>query len=217
MDAGRQFTDVTNTAAAHQPRHLELPASRGHPAGPGQRGSRDAVAEFERLYRANVDAVTAFFARRSADPQAVADLTADTFVAVITSIATFDPGKGTARAWVFGIARRVYAAHCEARSHQQDKLMRLAGRRVIGPDQVEELLDRIDAERAGRRLVLELTALPETDRAAIELVDLAGLRPNEAASVLGIAPGAFRMRLMRARGRLRKAAGITTDQVAEGQ
>ncbi len=33
-----------------------------------------AAAEFERIYRAQVDAVTAFFARRSADPQTVADL-----------------------------------------------------------------------------------------------------------------------------------------------
>jgi RNA polymerase sigma-70 factor (ECF subfamily) len=206
---------VTNTAAAHQPGHLELPGSRGHPAGPGHRGSRDAAAEFELLYRANVGAVTAFFARRSADPQAVADLTADTFVAVITSIATFDPGKGTARAWVFGIARRLYAAHCEAASQQQRKLVRLAGRRDLSPDHVEELLDRIDAERAGRRLVLELTALPEADRAAIELVDLAGLRPNEAASVLGVSPGALRMRLMRARARLRKAA-TATDQTMKG-
>ena len=72
-----------------------------------------ATAEFERLYRANVDAVTAYFARRSADPQVVADLTADTFVAAITGFSSFDPRKGTARAWVFGIARRVYAAHCE--------------------------------------------------------------------------------------------------------
>ena len=45
-----------------------------------------AAAEFERLYRANVDAVTAYFARRTTDPQLVADLTADTFVAVITEL-----------------------------------------------------------------------------------------------------------------------------------
>jgi RNA polymerase sigma factor (sigma-70 family) len=214
---------VTNTAAAHQPGHLqELPGSRGHPAGPApgasqaSGASRDAVAEFERLYRANVDAVTAFFARRTADPQTVADLTADTFEAVITSIATFDPRKGSARAWVFGIARRVYATHCEAASQQQRKLIRLAGRRDLSPDHVGELLDRIDAQRSGRRLVLELTALPEADRAAIELVDLAGLRPGEAASVLGVSPGALRMRLMRARARLRTAAGATTDQTLKG-
>lgn len=171
------------------------------PAGQG------AVAEFERVYRANVDAVTAFFARRSAEPQTVADLTADTFVAAITSFATFDPGRGTARAWVFGIARRVYAGHCEAHAQQRSRVLRLAGRRDLDPDHVEELIARIDAERAGRRLVTELTALPEPDRAVIELVDLAGLKPAEAAAVLGAAPGAVRMRLMRARSRLRKAAG----------
>jgi RNA polymerase sigma factor (sigma-70 family) len=163
-----------------------------------------ATAEFDRLYRANVDAVTAYFARRTTEPQVVADLVADTFVAVITSFGSFDPKKGTARAWVFGIARRVYASYCESYRQQQNKLQRLAGRRDLGPDQVEELLERIDAERAGRQLVTGLAALPDRDRAVIELVDLAGLRPNEAAAALGLPPGTVRMRLMRTRARLRR-------------
>jgi len=178
-------------------------------AGAGERAAdASATAEFERLYRANVDAVTAYFARRSRDPHVVADLTADTFVAVITAFGTFDPGKGTARAWTFGIARRVYASHCEAHSQQQHKLERLAGRRELEHDQVEELIDRIDAERTGRDLITELANLPERDRALIELVDLAGLRPKEAAAALGLAPGAVRMRLLRTRARLRKQATI---------
>lgn len=148
----------------------------------------------------------AYFARRSADPHVVADLTADTFVAVITGFGSFDPRKGTARAWVFGIARRVYASYCEAYSQQQHKLRRLAGRRDLDPDHVEELLDRIDAERAGRDLVSGLATLPERDRAVIELVDLIGLRPKEAAAALGLAPGTVRMRLMRTRARLRNQA-----------
>ena len=169
------------------------------------RGTHDgAAAEFERLYRANVDAVTAYFARRADEPQVVADLTADTFVAVITSFGSFDPRKGTARAWVFGIARRVYAAHCEAYSQQRHRLAGLAGQRDLAPDQVEELLGRIDAERACRDMLTRLAALPEPDRAVIELVDVAGLRPAEAAAALGLAPGTVRMRLMRARARLRK-------------
>jgi RNA polymerase sigma factor (sigma-70 family) len=163
-----------------------------------------ATAEFERLYRANVDAVAAYFARRSADPHVVADLTADTFVAVITGFGSFDPRKGTGRAWVFGIARRVYASYCEAYSQQQHRMQRLAGRRDLDPDQVEELVDRIDAERAGRHLVSELARLPEGDRAVVELVDIAGLRPKEAAAALGLAPGTVRMRLMRTRARLRR-------------
>ena len=192
---------------------LDPPGSRAHPGGPPGPGRerRDAVGEFERLYRANVDAVTSFFARRTTDPQAVADLTADTFVAAITSMGTFDPGKGTARAWVFGIARRVHAAHCEARARQHDQARRLAGRRDLPPDHIEELEARIDAERSGRRLLRSLSALPEPDRAAVELVDIAGLRPAEAAKVLGTTAGALRMRLTRARARLRREAGAATD------
>jgi DNA-directed RNA polymerase specialized sigma24 family protein len=54
--------------------------------GTGARGAGDgAASEFERLYRANVEAVTAYFARRSADPHVVADLTADTFVTAAPS------------------------------------------------------------------------------------------------------------------------------------
>ena len=51
-----------------------------------------------------------------------------------------------------------------------------------------------------------LAGLPERDRAVIELVDIAGLRPQEAATALGLAPGTVRMRLLRARARLRKRA-----------
>jgi len=174
---------------------------------PGRGGlGEGAVAEFEVLYRANVGVVTAYFARRSADPQTVADLTADTFAQAITSFATFDPGKGTPRGWVLGIARRVYAAHCQAYCQQRSRAERLAGRRELAPDETGDLIDRIDAERAGRALVTRLTALPAADRAVVELVDLAGLPAKEAAQVLGITPGTARMRLMRARARLRKTA-----------
>jgi RNA polymerase sigma factor (sigma-70 family) len=173
---------------------------------PQESGPADRVSQFEALYRANVAAVTAYFARRSADPQTVADLTSDTFVQAIMSFATFDPRKGMPRAWVLGIARRIYAGHCQAHSQQRSRVERLAGRRELAPDEVGELIDRIDAERAGRELVTGLTMLSAPDRAVVELVDLAGLQPKEAAQVLGIAPGTLRMRLMRARARLRKAA-----------
>jgi RNA polymerase sigma-70 factor (ECF subfamily) len=45
--------------------------------------------------------------------------------------------------------------------------------------------------------------MPELERAAIELVDLTGLAPRDAARTLGISPGAMRVRLFRARTRLR--------------
>ena len=173
--------------------------------------SRDAAAVFAELYRAQVDAVTAFFARRSTDPQTVADLTADTFVQVIVSLAGFDPSRGSARAWVFGIARHVYAAYLENQTKQRAKAARLAGRRELGPDQVEDLLGRIDAERAGRALIAELSRLGDIDRALVALVDLAGLPAKEAAAVLAISAGSARMRLMRVRARLRTTVNTGED------
>ena len=136
---------------------------------------------------------------------------------LIASFGTFDASRGSVRPWIFGIARRVYARHCELRSQQSDKLARLAGRRELGPDEVGELLDRIDAERAGRRLVTELTSLPVQDRLLVELVDMTGLESKEAASVLGMSHGAARMRLMRVRARLRKAASDPRARQDQGE
>lgn len=169
-----------------------------------ERPARGAgAAGFERIYRAQFATVTAFFARRTAEPQTVADLTADTFVQAITSFATFDPAKGTDRAWLLGIARRVFARHCDAHSRRQEGARQLAGLRPLDQDQIEDLVERIDAEGAGRALRAGLAALPESDRDLIELVDLAGLRPKEAAAVLGLTPGATRIRLLRARRKLK--------------
>ena len=165
---------------------------------------RGLLAEFETVYRAEVGRVTAFFARRSADPHTVADLTSETFVAAMTSYPSFDPAKGSARGWLFAIARRVYARHCEQTTRQREATRRAAGRRELDTDQIAELVARIDAERDGRELIDRLAELSDVDRVAIELVDLAGLTPKEAAAALAVSAGTLRVRLFRARARLRR-------------
>jgi RNA polymerase sigma factor (sigma-70 family) len=162
------------------------------------------LAEFEVLYRCQVDGVTGFFARRSRDPQIVADLTADTFFEAMRSFGSFDPAKGSGPAWLFAIARHVYARHCTRARRERDATNRDLARRMLDGDEIEELVVRIDAERAGRGLMERLEALPELDRAAVELVDLSELTPKEAAASLGVSAGALRVRLFRARARLRK-------------
>nr|WP_198151607.1 RNA polymerase sigma factor [Kibdelosporangium sp. MJ126-NF4] len=165
------------------------------------------AAEFEQVYRAHVREVTAYFARRTADPQTVADLTAETFVQAITSFGTFDPARGSPRGWLFGIARRVFAQHCEWVARGNDVAVRLAGRRELDVDEAAELVLRIDAERQGKTLFDGMAALTAADREAVELVDIAGLERSEAAGALGISSGALRIRLFRARAKLRKVVG----------
>jgi RNA polymerase sigma factor (sigma-70 family) len=168
-------------------------------AGDGTSGS-----PFAAIYRAHVAAVTGFFARRGADPQTVADLVSETFAEAIGSFSTFDPSRGSPRPWLYAIARAVYARHRERETRGDDLVQRLIGRVVLSEDDIEDLAARIDAQAEGRALVARCARLPERDRQAIELVDLDGLTPAEAAVCLGVSAGALRVRLFRARTKLRK-------------
>ena len=156
------------------------------------------------MYLRNVDVLMGYFARRCRDPHTVADLTSETFVRGMDGFARFDPRRGSDRAWLFGIAARVFARHCEQSAGDRDAVARLGGRRALDEDEIEELAGRIDAEREGAALMQRHARLPPIERAAIELVDLEGLTPKEAALALGISGVAFRKRLSRARSRLRK-------------
>jgi RNA polymerase sigma factor (sigma-70 family) len=151
-----------------------------------------------------VAGITGFFARRGLDPQTVADLTSETFAQAIASRASYDPRVGAPRPWLFGIARMVFARHCERGSRHDEALERLGGRVELDDDEMEELTARIDSQRRGADLLTRLAVLPELERQAIELVDLDGLLPKDAAASLGISPGALRVRLFRARNKLRK-------------
>ena len=118
--------------------------------------------------------------------------------------ASFDPGRGTARAWLFGIAGHVYARYCAQAANGRVAADRLAGLGQLPVDEIDELTDKIDAERAGRELIERCSQLPALERGAVELVDLDGLTPKAAAAALGVPRGVLRMRLSRARARLRK-------------
>lgn len=160
-------------------------------------------AAFTQFYRSHVDAVTRFFARRVTDPFTVADLTADTFLAVIESAANYRPESGPARAWLYGIARNMLAAEHRRAAREQRVERRISGRRLLEPDDVARLEEQIDASREYRRLLSDLDRLPERERAVLELVAVDGITVGEAAAVLGVRAGTARVRLHRARRALR--------------
>jgi RNA polymerase sigma-70 factor (ECF subfamily) len=162
------------------------------------------MASFEHVYRTNVAAISAYFERRCDEPQAVADLTSETFLEAIRHFGGFDPRRGTVRAWLFGIARHRFAHHCEeaTRGRALEERVRIAT--LLAEDVREEIEARIDAQSVGREMLARCAQMSELDRSAIELVDLAGLTSREAASALEISPATLRVRLFRARARLRK-------------
>ncbi len=178
-------------------------SARTRNADPGS-SRPSALDRLEDVYRANVGPISAYFARRCAEPQTVADLTSETFVRAAAGFARFDPRRGSPRAWLFGIASRVYAGYCAAHADGVAMAVRLAGDRLLPSEEIDDLAGRIDAQRAGRELLERCAQLSERERAAIELVDIADLTPKEAADALGVSAVVMRQRLSRARRHLRK-------------
>lgn len=165
-------------------------------------GDGDQI-DFSVVYSENVALVCRFFGSRCAEPEVVADLTAQTFVQAVQYAASFT-GRGSIRAWLFAIARNVYVGHCRALAEGRSLVDRLCSDFEPSDDQLDDLAERLDAQRRGQELMSRVARLSEHDRQVIEFVDLLELTPKEAADILGVSSGSVRIRLFRAHARLRK-------------
>src|ERR1044071_7140528 len=100
------------------------------------------VASFALFYRRHVDAMLGFFSRRTRDAELAADLTAETFAAALTARRRYRPDKGSAGAWLYGIAMKKLA------DAQRRGYVERRARRRLGMERIE-LTDadiaRIDA------------------------------------------------------------------------
>jgi len=170
---------------------------------------------FERFYRQHVEAVQRFVARRVDDPTLAADLTADVFVAVIESAASYRRSRGAPVAWLYGIARNVIADERRRNARELRLVTRVRGRELVDQDDLAALHDRIAREAAGRALYRELNRLPAPERAVLELVAVDGLSVSEAGQALGIGAVAARVRLHRARQRMRN--GLVSLDLARSE
>jgi RNA polymerase sigma-70 factor (ECF subfamily) len=169
---------------------------------------------FEAFYRAHVGAVTRFVARRVDDPHLAADLIADVFVAAIDSATTYDPERGDPARWLYGVARHVIASERRRGAAELRVAGRVSGRALVDEDDLARLVERIDAQRAARHLYQAMSGLDAGDRELVELVGVDGVPVHEAASMLGISPGTARVRLHRARRRLR---GLLSQSTPGGE
>jgi RNA polymerase sigma factor (sigma-70 family) len=171
-------------------------------AGPG------FLPEF---YRRHVAKVTGVGVRRFSAPEDVADFVANVFLEVLRSAGGYDPRRGDAVAWLYGLAGNVAAGMGRQQRRSTHAEHRLAGRALLDADDYARVEERIDAAAALRRAYEAMQQLPDQDRRLLELVAVDGLSTGEAARALGITAVATRVRLVRARARLR-ALMPPTDQ-----
>lgn len=145
--------------------------------------------EFESLFDAHFRAVSAYALRRASRSEAE-DAVAETFLVAWRRL---DKVPENARPWLFGVARRMVANQRRA-ARRRGALSQRLSREPGG--EWESSTDRAPVLEA-------LTRLSERDRELLLLIAWEGLSIPEAAVALGCSAGAAKVRLHRARRRLR--------------
>ena len=168
--------------------------------------ARTDMAAFEELYRRHVGSVVRFAVRRARTPEEVVDLVAAVWLEVIASLDRFEPARGDVLPWILGIAANLCATERRRQVREREAVRRLGGHRSLDDDDVTRLEHAIDAAAVAPRLHRALTLLPSSERAVAELVLLDELTPVQASEALRIKPATARMRLARARRKLRVVA-----------
>jgi len=164
---------------------------------------------FEAFYREHVEDLQRFISRRVGDRERVADLTAEVFLAAIESAHRYRGGRGTPKAWLYGIAGVLVANDRRTRGRERQGTERLRGHVLLDGDDATRMDARLDAAAGSRRLYAAMDGLSEAERAVLELVAIDELSVAEAAAVVGTRPVTARVRLHRARRRLRAALEAT--------
>jgi len=146
----------------------------------------------DRLWRAHADAVHAFATRR-VGTTAASDVVTEVF---IVALGRRPEEADPTRAWLLGVARNVIRHDRRAEGRRSRREAEVAsGRTDVAATVDGDPVDLVAIARA-------VDALPPKERDAIVLVAWDQLSPAEAAEVAGCSPGAFRVRLHRARRRL---------------
>jgi RNA polymerase sigma-70 factor (ECF subfamily) len=161
-------------------------------------GTPRSDAEFESLYRSCAEDLYAYVASLLRDRSAAEDVTALAFERAFRRRALFDLRRGTARAWLFAIARNAAL----------DELRRRRRTATLVGDVVDESSGvDVDDDLAERRLVVRegLAELEPRDRELILLKFVGRLSNTEIARILGCSESSAGTRLHRAIQRLRKA------------
>jgi RNA polymerase sigma factor (sigma-70 family) len=167
-------------------------------------GSRAEPALFGELYRRNRDPLLAWFTRRTLDAEVGADLAAETWAAVLVHRDRFDPRRGTAAAYIWGIANNKLKSWWRKGAVERRARERL-GMPVleVDDDAVSHVESLVDIGRIRKEVRQAVDDLPDGERMAVTLRILEGLEYVEVARRLRCEPGAARVRVSRGVARLR--------------
>jgi RNA polymerase sigma-70 factor (ECF subfamily) len=168
-------------------------------AAPAAQIPDELEATFERLYRESRNDVYAYVRGMVRERAAAEDVTALAFERAWRKRRSYRPGRGSRRAWLFGIARNAALDELRRRGRSQELTTEPADDNVADPADATDLGIRRAALRAA---MAELSA---RERELVALKFFAGLSGAEIASVIGTSESNAGTRLHRVIEKLRRA------------
>ena len=154
---------------------------------------RDPAA-FEQLVTRHSAVLHGFLVRRA--PAVADDLLSETWLQALRNRVAYDPGCGTVRGRLFGVARVVLASYWRGAGRDQGVPSESAEGSTDPWLAVDQRLDAAAVAPLIRRVLADM---PEVERQLLLLVVWEQLTPAEAAATVGIPAGTARSRLHRAR------------------
>jgi DNA-directed RNA polymerase specialized sigma24 family protein len=167
---------------------------------------RSDPAAFEELYLRHVGKVVAAVTRRAGDPAEVRGLVAAAFTRIHETVRRYDPARSSPLPWMLGVTGEVIAERHVPVVPASPAPAWASSRRALDAAERGRLEGQMRAAAPARRRHQAMVRLPPGERAMVELVELDGLTPIQAAEALGVWPALARLRLARADRKLARSA-----------
>jgi RNA polymerase sigma factor (sigma-70 family) len=138
--------------------------------------SQTDTGAFTELYRRHAEDILRYFARRTLDPEAAAELTAETFAAAFATRANYTDMGVNGVAWVYGIARNQLGRFFRTQTVTAASRRRLGmPERQLAPDDYERIEDLVDFAPIRTAIVEALETISTDQREALRLHVIDGL------------------------------------------
>jgi len=188
---------------------------------PLERASVDAAMEryaagddsaFALVYASIAPRLYAYLVRRTRDAAAAEDILQQTLLHIHRARESFIAGSPVTP-WAFSIARRLFV---DCLRHARRETTTDGAAESLEPVTCETGEQTAEALDVARRLSERLARLPESQRAAFELLCMDGLSHCEAAHALGISVNAVKLRAHRAHAALQAVVEGTSTKNSGG-
>ncbi len=180
---------------------LRWPAASGRGENP-EVADTASTGNFERVARELSGPLGAYLSRQVGRPDVAEELLQETLIRIERGLPGFE-GRSGLKTWAFAIATRVVVDHLRAPANRL-RVVEI-DETVEPPDGEAGLDDRLIAGEMNACVRGVIDTLPADYRAALVLHDLEGMTAEQTAAIVGCSLPTAKIRIHRARQRLRKA------------